>query len=1487
MEPGQQNKLLKDEYHDACGIGFIAELSGKPGRRAIELSIEALKRMSHRGATGADDRSSDGTGLLVDIPHEYFKIVLEDELGIKVKNEKVAVGMVFTTATELPILEKLFSSLAKILNIEYVGHRPVPINLAILGQTARETCPEIVQYFFTGVENQKYTFETRLYLLRKMIEREVLQNDLETFICSLSSKTIIFKGMMKPHHLARFYSDLNQPEFKVKFSLFHERFSTNTISTWSMAQPFRMLAHNGEINTIKGNRLWMQTRESSITSPFWAENIESLKPIVSHAGSDSYSLDNILEFLVQSGRTLFESVMMLIPEPYSFDNEMPGSLKDFYIYHENLIEPWDGPAALVFTDGDVVGAKLDRNGLRPLRYCTTKDGLVVMASEAGVVDIEENNILVQYHMHSGENLLVKLDGSGIVSSETIVGQVTMDSHYTKILDNTLIELERGNDIEEFGEFGIPNGGFDKRLRIAFGVDKEDMDRFLIPMSQSGKESVGSMGDDAPPAVISNQSRKLYDYFKQQFAQVTNPPIDSIRERYVMSLYRYIGTESNLLSDSAEFNGSVRINSPVLSPREVHSLKEKKEQFPHIVVYSNLPIAQTLQERLEEIKLECENAALSGVRLIFLSDEGLSEGHIPIPMLMVVSMIHQHLIRKRVRNNCALISLTGDAIEDHHIACLVGFGASAVYPFMAYELIREHFHNDNWEAKLSSYRTALEKGLLKIMGKMGISTLSSYHGSMLFNTIGLSKEFAREYFPSVKSVLGGLNTEMLQKQLIQKCERAFSGAESLDEVGRFKYKKNSELHGFAPTIFKRIRSISQGEKVQAEIPENGVVYIRDILGFKSDTPIDVSQVESGKDIIKRFGLGAVSFGAISEETHRMLARAGSVLGIRTNTGEGGEQKDRYSISNPDKSENCFTKQIASGRFGVTTHYLSAAREIQIKIGQGAKPGEGGQLPGEKVTLSIANDRHTTPGVPLISPPPHHDIYSIEDLAQLIYDMKQVNTRANICVKLVSQFGIGIIASGVVKAGANTILISGNDGGTGASPLGSLKNTGLPWEIGLAEVHRTLVKNGLRNRVTLRVDGGLKNGKDIVVAALLGAEEYDFGTSALVALGCVMARQCHLNTCPAGIATQDKDLRKKFKGKPEHLVNYISAVAGEVRESLAQLGFDSLDEIIGRNDKLKAEEKFLGFIKEHNIDLSALLESEDGVDNYYIDCRSKIQHFIAREQHHMDENIIEEVRPAIISHGRAIVNRELKNTDRSIGTRLSGLISFLYGPSDFKGHIQYRLNGSAGQSLGAFLIDNVEIRHSGIANDYVGKGMCGGTISIRFPKTIRGLMETNTIIGNVALYGATGGELYVSGHAGERFAVRNSGASAVVEGVGNHCCEYMTRGFVMVLGKIGKNFGAGMTGGVAFILGDKTEIEGALNKEYVALKQMNESDEDLVFKYLVNHRFHTKSKNATNLLADWDTLKNNFVKIVPIALELVDYNKIYEEQYSNRLMKVFND
>ena len=1479
----------QNAFHDACGTGFIVSHSGKPEKRILPLAIKALQRLAHRGATSADNETGDGAGILTDIPRLFFQEVLKEDLNIKLPFRRpFGVAMVFTTRREFNWLEEIARKKAKENGFKTLAVREVPVNENTLGKTARKLQPFIIQFFFTVAQKENRPIEARLYLLRKSIEKEIREKKKKSYICSLSSDTIVYKGLMTSTQLDCYYTDLTHKKYIVKLALFHERFSTNTQSTWAMAQPFRMLAHNGEINTIKGNRLWMHAREKVIQSQFWTDDIDILKPIVSKSGSDSASMDNILEFLTKSGRSIFRNIMMLVPDPYEYNKIIPSALKSFFIYHENFMEPWDGPAALVFTDGNYVVAKMDRNGLRPLRYTVTKDGLIIMASEAGVVDVEDNNLLVHHHMTSGEIFAVSLKGKGILLNDRIKRETAGERPYSKSLKQHMSSIKRKDVNEEFGIYGLPKEGFDQRLRVAFGWSSEDLTRYLIPMATSGREPLGSMGDDTPPAVMSQHDRRFYDYFKQSFAQVTNPPIDSIRERSVMALFKYLGSENNLLDENPTFGGALRIESPILSPLDIIELFHRKENYPNEKISTHISIDKDLDTRLKSIKRKAKVAVEKGAKIIFLSDENLIEGKLPLPMPLVVSAIHHHLVKYKMRAQVSLIPISGDIVEDHHVAVLIGLGASAVYPYMAYELIREHFANDEgWIEKMGNYRYALEKGLLKIMGKMGISTLSSYHGSMLFHAFGLDHEFLKKYFPSIQSMIGGIGSTQIYNILLKRHNVAFAPAEpELIEIGYFRFRRNGEKHGFAPEYFKPIRQKAQQKEAKLK-KSDAFIYLRDLMTIKSHRKsIQTDQVESTQKILKRFGSGAISFGAISEESHRVLARGMSMAGARSNTGEGGEMEDRYSRTNPDKDVNSYIKQIASGRFGVSVDYLAAAREIQIKMAQGAKPGEGGQLPGHKVSAQIAHARSATPGVPLISPPPHHDIYSIEDIKQLIHDLKEVNPRANVSVKLVAQPGVGTVASGVAKAGADIILISGGDGGTGASPLGSLKHTGLPWELGLSETHQALVANGLREQIILRVDGGMRTANDIVMAAILGAEEFDFGTSVMVVLGCVMARQCHLNTCPAGIATQDKHFIKKFRGKPENIKYYLEAIAKSIQQQIAEMGFQKLYDIIGRTDLLVMDATAKSVIKERGLDLKSIInpESKKGLP---LASSLKVRLQGARNDDSLDDEILNEVRPAIMTHGHAVVIKSVNNTMRSIGTRISGEIAFLYGKGNFNGNIQIRMGGAAGQSFGAYLTDGVELRLKGVANDYVGKGLTGGLISVRMPLAVRRKKGEHTIIGNVALYGATGGHLFVAGRGGERFAVRNSGAAAVIEGVGNHGCEYMTRGAVVVLGEIGANFGAGMTGGQAFVYARNKAISKKLNKEYVREDDLTESDINLLYRLLRNHEFHTGSVIAKSIMADWETHQVYFRRITPVALEIVDFQNIYDMQVADRMGVMLNE
>jgi len=1475
-----------EKYHDSCGTGFIARISGEPSHEIVTLAIEALKRLTHRGAKSADSRTGDGSGILTDIPRNYFQKILKQKFDYTIKpDETLAIGVVFTNRGKFKRLEKSFAELCRKYESKYIGYRNVPVNHQVLGETARKTCPGIVQFFMTLPASAKRNPESHLYLLRRAIENKIKAWDTDSFICSLSSKTIVYKGLMSANQIDQFYPDLTDPDYIARLALFHERFSTNTNPSWNMAQPFRMIAHNGEINTIKGNRLWSQSREKELRSSYWNSHLDTLKPIVSNSGSDSFSLDNAFEFLSRSGRSMFHSIMMLIPEPYN-DRNFPPALRDFYIYHENYMEPWDGPAAVVFTDGDFVGAKLDRNGLRPLRYSITKDGLVIMASEAGVVDIADENLVVHHHMTSGEIFGLALDGGGIIDDRTIKTRVASGGPYSELIRKNFMALERGDIEAEFGDFALPAGGFDKRLRRAFGWSLEDLSHILVPMANTGQEPIGSMGNDTPPAVLSSQYHRLYDYFQQSFAQVTNPPIDPIREKLVTSLSLFLGSEENLLAKEPRFNGAIKLESPVLSPREIRVLMQNHDWFPHKKILCHIPLNCNFEEQLQRIKRECAEAIENGCKLIFLSDENLNETTLPIPMALMVSAVHHYLSEQRIRSRVSLICITGDVVEDHHVACLIGMGASAVYPYMAYELIREYFADEDWAERMGNYRRALEKGLLKIMSKMGISTVASYHGSMLFHAIGLSQKLIKAYMPSIECVTSGIGIPQIRQYLME-CHKDAFGTDrtELEDRGFFRHRKNGEQHAFSPDIVKQIRKVAVNASTDAAVNRK-IVHFRDVFSIKSKSDIPLKQVEPATDILARFGCSAMSFGSISDGAHRVLAKGMTLIGGRSNTGEGGEPPDRYAHSNPDLSANSHTKQVASGRFGVTVDYLAAAQEIQIKIAQGAKPGEGGQLPGHKVSVMIAQARSSTPGVQLISPPPHHDIYSIEDIAQLIFDLKQVNPRVPVSVKLVAQPGVGTVACGVVKAGADIVLISGADGGTGAAPMGSQKHVGFPWEIGLAETHQALTANRLRDRVILRVDGGLIGARDVIIAALLGAEEYDFGTAALIAIGCIMDRKCHLNTCRVGIATQDERLQKLFRGKPEHIRNYFNAVALNIRKHLSEMGAAKMDDIIGRSYRLKLNPALRDFLHNRGVDLSGIIHGnhdDKPVENY----KTKVSRTSKQSTPHFDDSVIDEVRTALLTHGQAVVTRKVSNTDRSIGTRMAGELARLFDRGNFKGLIRYKLDGVAGQSLGAFLCDGIELNLRGVANDYVGKGMSGGLIAIRLPKMIRQHEKNHTIIGNVTLYGATGGTLFAAGRAGERFAVRNSGATAVVEGVGNHCCEYMTRGIVIVLGETGNNFGAGMTGGVAYLYRKNDHDFSFINTDYVRMDELNDADYLLLHNLIRRHHFFTRSVTAEGILNSWESEKKHLRKILPLTMDTINFRDIYNQQIHARLSGLLNN
>ena len=1480
-----------DRFHDACGIGFVATRSGKAESRILPLALKALKKLSHRGAKSYDNNSGDGAGLMIDIPSAFFKKIIKDEMGRSLnRNEVLAIAVVFHPSKKHNLFDKIISELSYEEGINFLFKREVPVNERALGELSKKGRPYIYQYIFRAKKRKSKELEKRLYLIRKRIEKRFISRKSRPYLCSFSSRTIIYKGLMSSFQLDKFYLDLNQ-KLKVRVAIFHERFSTNTFSSWEMAQPFRMIAHNGEFNTIKGSRLWMNAREANLKSEVWGRDIAYLKPIISKGGSDSESFDQVAEFLLNSGRTLFDLMMIMIPDSYNqikkyYKNDsMSKKMRDYFIYHENFMKPWDGPAAIVYTDGDFVGAKMDRNGLRPLRYSLTKCGLIIMASEAGVVNIEDNNLIANYHMKSEEIFGMNLKTGEILKNKQIKLKEASKKPYGKLVKNNVHYLKRIDGKKEF-DCLMETKFYDSNFNpVDHGLNKEDISKFLMPMSDNVSEPVGSMGDDTPLAILSKQDRKFYDYFKQQFAQVTNPPIDSLREKSVMSLLKYLGSEDNLLNQQPTSDIAIKIPSPILSPKDINYLANQIDWFPNSTISCSMDGHDKLKSRIDRIKKAAEKKILNGTKIIFLSDISLENGRTFIPMPLVVSAVHHHLIIKKLRSKASIVCISGDCVEDHHFAVLIALGASGIYPIGSYTTIQKYNPESDLYISLDNYRHSIEKGLLKVMSKMGISTLTSYHGSMLLHSIGLGRKLSREYFPSIPSLIGGIELEDIEKTMKERI-RLHTGnnkSESLKELGLFRYRKSGEAHGYSPTVFKKIQYLgTSGKKPNTKVSDDRPIYIRDLLSYKKSTPrLNLEAIEDSSLILKRFGSGGISFGAISEKSHRELARGFSIVGARSNTGEGGEKNDRYSISNDDISVNSYVKQIASGRFGVNSEYLAAAHEIQIKIAQGAKPGEGGQLPGFKVSSMIAATRSSSPGIPLISPPPHHDIYSIEDIKQLIYDLKDVNPRAKVSVKLVSQPGVGIVASGVVKAGANIILISGADGGTGASPLGSQKHTGFPWEYGLAETHQTLYANGLREYVTIRVDGGIKRAKDIIFAAILGAEEFDFGTSALIALGCVMARQCHLNTCPVGIATTDEKVEKRFKGKAENVSRYLESISESVRNELSKIGKTTLHDIVGRTDLLRINEKQEHLVKTKKIDLKRIINnhSKKGLP---LTSHMKLRYSNLRREKTVDEKIMKEIRQEIITQGQAAVSKGIQNTDRAIGARISGELSYLFGHNNFRGNIQCRLTGVAGQSFGAFLSKGIELRLKGLANDYVAKSMSAGIISIRMSKAIRRRKKHNTLIGNVALYGATGGELYIAGSAAERFAVRNSGALAVVEGIGNHGCEYMSQGTVIIIGKIGKNFGAGMTGGVVYVYTKYRNLDNYLNHDFIEILKVQVKDQNIIKRLIKNHVFHTGSKIASTIEKDWSREIKNFIKISPKNYENMNFDSLYEQQRSFRVL-----
>jgi glutamate synthase (NADPH/NADH) large chain len=1469
---------------------MLVNIHGRKSHDIVESALKVLENMRHRGAEGADNNTGDGAGILLQIPHEY--ILLQ---GIPVPEKgKYGTGLVFFPKEEeqqAAILRIMIEEIEKD-GLSLMHLRKVPVNSGILGKDSLGSEPDIKQVFITGCDDQE-AFELKLYIVRKRIEKKIAATHLaakdDFYVASLSTKNIVYKGMLKSMQLRHYFPDLTNHYFTSGLALVHSRFSTNTFPTWGLAQPFRLLAHNGEINTIRGNRSWMEARESVLTSPT-IPDMEEICPIIQPKMSDSASLDNVLEFLVASGLSLPHAMSMLIPESFNESNPISEELKAFYEYHSILMEPWDGPAALLFSDGRYAGGMLDRNGLRPARYLITKNDTMLVASEVGVMDFKPEDIKEKGRLQPGKILMVDTEKGEVYYDGELKKQLAEAKPYRTWLSNNRVELD---ELKSGRKITHQVDEYEKKLRI-FGYSREDVERIILPMSTGSAEPVGSMGNDVPLAVLSSRPQNLYNYFRQQFAQVTNPPIDPIREELVMSLTEYIGAVgNNILVPDENHCKMVRLNHPILTNTQLDllcNIRYKGFKSTKLsMVFEVSKGCNGLKSALDGLCKQAEQSVTEGINYIILSDKNVDAGHAPIPSLLAVSAVHHHLISVQKRVQTALVVETGEMREVMHAALLLGFGASAINPYMSFVIIKDLVNKQeiqlNYETARKHYIKAICKGLFKIISKMGISTIRSYRGAKLFEAIGLSDELTQAYFGGITSKVGGVRLDEIAADTIAMHREAYGKetGELLEHKGLYSYRKDGEIHAWNPeTISKlqlatRLGSYKMFKNYSHEVDgKASAIFLRDFLTFKKGTPIPIDQVEPVDEIVKRFVTGAMSFGSISREAHETIALAMNKIHGRSNTGEGGEDPARF-VTRPDGSSiRSAIKQVASGRFGVTTEYLVNADEIQIKIAQGAKPGEGGQLPGYKVNDVIAKTRHSIPGISLISPPPHHDIYSIEDLAQLIFDLKNVNPNAEISVKLVSESGVGTIAAGVAKAKADRIIISGAEGGTGASPVSSIKYAGLPPELGLSETQQTLTLNGLRGQVRLQTDGQIKTGRDILLMALMGAEEFGFATSALIVLGCVMMRKCHLNTCPVGVATQNEELRKRFYGRHEYLVNFFRFLAEEVREYLAEMGYDKLDDIIGRTDLIERKPSD-GCQKHDLLDFKHLLYLPEEAKTEAIRNTTRQAHEIDKVK---DRDIIRQAMPAIESKKEISLDHVIVNTDRSVGAMLSGEVAKRYGnaglPDDTL-HVKFK--GSAGQSFGAFLAHGIHFRLEGEANDYLGKGLSGGRISLMPPVRSTFIAEENTIAGNTLMYGATSGEVYINGRVGERFCVRNSGAIAVVEGVGDHCCEYMTGGRVVVLGETGRNFAAGMSGGVAYVWNRAGDFDFYCNMEMVELSLIEESAARKELHSLIRKHYHyTGSQLAGRILENFDKYVDEFIRIVPI-----EYKKVLQEEEMKKLQR----
>ena len=1484
--PHAQGLYHPSHEHDACGMGFVVDLNGHKSHGIVEKGIQILINLTHRGACGCDPDTGDGAGILIQIPHEFFQREC-GKLGFMLPEPgHYAVGMMFLPVEQKQRLlcEGIVEKVAREEGLTVLGWRDTPLEGDAIGRQARAIQPYIEQIFIEKPEDlDQNAFERKLYVVRRLADHAVAASDLREkdlfYVASLSSRTIIYKGLLLAPQIAEFYRELADPLTKSSLCMVHQRFSTNTFPTWPLAHPYRMICHNGEINTVRGNVNWMNARESVLRSDLFGDDLKKIFPVINPGGSDTASLDNAVELLTLAGRELPHVMAMLIPEAWDADTTMPDEKRAFYEYHASLMEPWDGPAAVAFTDGKWLGATLDRNGLRPARYLVTTDNQLILASETGVLPIKPENVQYKGRLQPGKMLLVNLEEHRLVPDEEIKHLLASRKPYAEWLQDNQITLDR-----------LPQPprvyGFDPQTVLtrqrAFGYSEEDLKMILGPMATNGEEPIGSMGVDTPLACLSDRPQSLFNYFKQLFAQVTNPAIDPIREELVMSLTSYIGTERNILEETPQHCHTLKLPHPILTNLDLEKLRRVSwGDFLATTIQTLFRVSgggQELEHALDFVCRRADQAIRDGYRILILSDRGMDKDYAPIPALLALTAVHNHLVRERTRTQVALIIESGEPREVMHFALLIGYGASAINPYLAIETLedmaqRGRLGNVNFETALKKFKKSINKGLLKVFSKMGISTLQSYRGAQVFEAIGLSKKMVDQYFTGTPSRIEGVGLGVLANEALMKHHHAFTNlTESERELspgGAYQYRVGGEYHLINPQTVSKLQHAVRNENPQTfqeftdliDKQNRDLCTLRGLMELRAGKkPVPVEEVEPASEIVKRFATGAMSFGSISKEAHETLAIAMNRIGGRSNTGEGGESEDRFQRDANGDWRRSSIKQVASGRFGVTTNYMVNADELQIKIAQGAKPGEGGQLPGHKVDEVIAAVRHSIAGVPLISPPPHHDIYSIEDLAQLIYDLKNVNPKARISVKLVAEVGVGTVAAGVSKAHADVVLISGYDGGTGASPLTSLRHAGIPWELGLAETQQVLVMNDLRSRIVVQTDGKLQTGRDVAIAALLGAEEFGFSTAPLVAMGCIMMRKCHLNTCPVGIATQDPELRKKFAGKPEHVINFFFFIAEQVRQHMAKMGFRKMNEMIGRADMIEMR-PMVDHWKARGLDYSQLLLVPTMPGRVSRRCTIAQDHGLEGA---LDRTLIEFAKPALENGEQVDFKLPIRNVDRTVGAMLSGDIARKFGSKGLPPEsIHFTFTGSAGQSFGAFLAPGVTLELEGDSNDYAGKGLSGGKLIVYPPRNSTFLPEKNILIGNVVLYGATSGEAFFNGVAGERYAVRNSGSTSVVEGVGDHGCEYMTKGLVIVLGETGKNFAAGMTGGFAYVLDETGEFQKTrCNRNSVDIETVEDVKDIEALRYwIARHAEETQSPRANWILENWEKMLPQFVKIFP--------------------------